>query len=168
MKFGWIDWNTIYGSPDNPDPYMTRVWIGRLRLHIFHRGDGDPDPHDHPWDFWTFPLTSYVEEVTTCDPQGHHSTVRQVVRGWRLHHRPGTHTHRVLGRLDTRRLPHAGGRQDMDRRLARQDRQEVGLPEVSRRPMVLGPLERIRLRRRQVSSLRVTQTCCHLTGSVLG
>ena len=42
---------------------MTRLWLGRLRMHIFHRGDKDPDCHDHPWDFVTFPLTSYVEEV---------------------------------------------------------------------------------------------------------
>lgn len=47
---------------DDGSPYMTRYWIGRMRLHIFYRGDSDADPHDHPWDFWTFPLTSYVEE----------------------------------------------------------------------------------------------------------
>ncbi len=57
-------WNTIYGRAGEHDtPYMTRAWLKQLRLHIFHRGDADPDCHDHPWDFWTFPLTSYVEEV---------------------------------------------------------------------------------------------------------
>lgn len=45
------------------EPYLTRIWFWRLRLHIFHRGDADQDLHDHPWDFWTFPLTPYVEEV---------------------------------------------------------------------------------------------------------
>lgn len=56
--------STIYGADgEHETPYMTRFWIGRLRLHIFHRGDADPDCHDHPWDFTTFPLRSYVEEV---------------------------------------------------------------------------------------------------------
>lgn len=91
--------STIYGA-DRETPYMTRVIVGRLRLHIFHRGDEDPDPHDHPWDFWTFPVTSYVEEVTT--DVGVFATIyarrRQLVRAFRLHHRPAEHMHRVLGR----------------------------------------------------------------------
>lgn len=29
-------------NPDTGEPYMTRYWIGNLRLHIFHRGDQDP------------------------------------------------------------------------------------------------------------------------------
>ena len=56
--------NNIYGAEDGKETvYMTRVWFGRLRFHIFFRGDQDPDCHDHPWGFWTFPLRSYVEEV---------------------------------------------------------------------------------------------------------
>lgn len=106
--------STIYGrAGEHETPYMTRYWLGRLRLHIFHRGDQDKDCHDHPWDFWTFPFTSYVEEVV--DPavatavQNTGSSVKaiprvptthlQVVRAWRLHHRPATHCHRVIGRL---------------------------------------------------------------------
>lgn len=87
-------------------PYMRRYWIGRLRLHIFYRGDNDPDHHDHPWDFWTFPLTSYVEEVAEPIwmsgplPTQYHPR-RQVVRAFRLHYRPATHCHRVLGRYST-------------------------------------------------------------------
>lgn len=107
---------TIYGadSPDRPEtPYMTRIWLGRLRLHIFHRGDVDPDCHDHPWDFWTFPLNSYVEEVATRltpfpapvvdTPKGprfdhiEFATTRQVVPAWRWTFRPAEHCHRVLG-----------------------------------------------------------------------
>lgn len=87
--------------PDSASPYMTRYWFGRLRLHIFYRGDLDADPHDHPWDFWTFPLTPYVEEVILPhrykggeDYERH----RQVVPAWRWHYRPAIHTHRVLGR----------------------------------------------------------------------
>lgn len=86
-------------------PYMTRYWFGRLRLHIFYRGDSDPDPHDHPWGFWTFPLTSYVEEVTTAIYARPWSTEivaararRQLVRAFRLHYRSAQHCHRALGR----------------------------------------------------------------------
>lgn len=103
--------DTIYGADREHDtPYMTRATVGRLRLHIFWRGDADPDPHDHPWGFWTFPLTSYVEEVfsppvTTIwhtaagevfvtAPQKHNVSVK----AFRLHYRPATYTHRVLGR----------------------------------------------------------------------
>lgn len=109
--------NTIYDRDQGDRPYMTRVWIGRLRLHIFHRGDNDPDPHDHPFHFWTFPLTSYVEEVTIDEgavhdgftecglrrpdvPDGEHSYDKalRIVPAWRWSHRPAEHTHRVLGR----------------------------------------------------------------------
>jgi hypothetical protein len=130
-----LEVDTIYGVADEHDtPYMTRATIGRLRLHIFWRGDADPDPHDHPWGFWTFPLTSYVEEVIDherlschyhdgcsqgfpveqCDcarqglvdaPGRSPHMLRslpvkrtQTVKAWRLHYRPATHTHRVLGR----------------------------------------------------------------------
>lgn len=114
----FFGWQTIYGRDGGADSrYMTRAWIGRLRLHIFHRGDEDPDPHDHPWDFWTFPLTSYVEEVTVCEgtvfdgftesglrrpnvANGDRSydTYRRVVPAFRWSFRAATHTHRVIGR----------------------------------------------------------------------
>jgi hypothetical protein len=122
----FMGWNTIWGKDgDHDTPYMTRIWIGRLRLHIFHRGDQDPDCHDHPWDFWTFPFTSYVEEVATyssikalADMQAMredgltgdqineaiaggrkvgYALTKQIVPAWRLTFRPATHTHRVLG-----------------------------------------------------------------------
>lgn len=94
------------GDTKPPSIYMRRYWFGQLRLHVFLRGDADLDPHDHPWPFWTFPLTSYVEEVTTeyeliALEGGTHtfrySTNRQIVRAFRLHYRPSSHTHRVLG-----------------------------------------------------------------------
>lgn len=103
--------NVIYGAEDGQKdtPYMVRAWFGRLRLHVFLRGDQDPDCHDHPWGFWTFPLRSYVEEVLEerretrmiPDREPIRSTryIRrtQVVRAFRFHYRPATHTHRVLG-----------------------------------------------------------------------
>lgn len=95
--------------------YMTRYRIGRLTLHIFHRGDADPDPHDHPWNFWTFPLQSYVEEVvdprlvkgmdTPFDgkqnmicPTSEVLVKTHLVKAFRLHYRSADHTHRVLGK----------------------------------------------------------------------
>jgi len=99
-----LQFKTVYGADGEHDsPYLTRVIVGRLRLHIFHRGDEDPDPHDHPWGFWTFPLTSYEEEVTVPDPSATaidaYITYRQVVRSFRPQYRPASHTHRVLGRV---------------------------------------------------------------------
>lgn len=85
---------TIYGVDNSP--YMTRVIMGRLRLHVFHRGDADPDMHDHPADFWTFPLTSYVEEIPHPWSKGH--TQWRLVRAFRPHRRRAELTHRVLGR----------------------------------------------------------------------
>lgn len=104
--------SVIYGKEDDRNtPYMTRYWFGRLRLHIFYRGDQDPDCHDHPWDFWTFPLTPYVEEVVepcaatsvaayiaTGEMGTAYRKHLQVVPAWRWTFRPATHTHRVLGR----------------------------------------------------------------------
>ncbi len=107
----FLGFHTIYGADgEHEAPYMTRLWIGRLRLHIFHRGDNDPDCHDHPWGFWTFPLTSYVEEVATPDGRGltymealflgtdRYKLHLQVVPAFRWSYRPATHTHRVIGR----------------------------------------------------------------------
>ena len=95
----FIGRHTIYGVDGEHDtPYLTRFWIGRLRLHIFHRPDNDPDCHDHPWDFWTFPLTPYVEEVVETLAGGERVRSVQTVPAFRLSYRPAEHCHRVLGR----------------------------------------------------------------------
>jgi hypothetical protein len=128
---GWFGYQTIYGKDGEHDaPYLTRFRIGRLCLHIFWRGDNDPDCHDHPWGFWTFPLHAYVEEVVTShmnpvtrkkrvfagyDIEGRpeyldmeyfggepvYERRQQVVPARRWSYRPATHTHRVLGRVKT-------------------------------------------------------------------
>lgn len=104
----------IYGREGEHDTiYLRRYFIGRLALHIFNRGDADPDCHDHPWDFWTFPLTPYVEEYIDrrlvgavessntkeqiCPPSRKIKKLR-VVRAFRINFRPAEHTHRVIGR----------------------------------------------------------------------
>lgn len=81
---------TIWGS--DRSPYMTRVTLGPLRLHVFHRGDNDPDCHDHPADFWTFPLVSYLEEYV--GPDG--DLRRRIVKAFRLHRRRAEFAHRVI------------------------------------------------------------------------
>lgn len=97
------------------EPYMTRYWFWRFRVHVFHRGDKDMDCHDHPWDFWTFPLTSYVEEVLVpvreavayrpdgspiTEPLNRWLRRYQVVKAWRIHKRQAEHCHRVLGNFE--------------------------------------------------------------------
>jgi len=92
----WFGMSTIVNG--SGELYATRIWLGRLRLHIFYRGDTAPDPHDHPWPFWTFPLTSYWEEKYY--PMEEHGWVYsyKFVRRFRLHYRSARYTHRVLGR----------------------------------------------------------------------
>jgi len=89
---------TVYGHGDN-GPYRTaiRLWgyrWHRCRIHFFHRGDLDPAPHDHPNDFWTFPLRGYWEKVYS-PLTGLHET--KYVKPFRWHFREAEYSHRVLG-----------------------------------------------------------------------
>lgn len=79
-------------------PYLTKVTLGRFELHLFHRGDADEDCHDHPCDFWTFPLVSYVEEYLD-------NGVRRTreVKAFRLHRRRAEFAHRIIGPVGNRR-----------------------------------------------------------------
>lgn len=84
-------------------PYQTVVKFGESgpRIHFFWRGDADDDCHDHPSDFWTFPLTSYVEEYR--DREGR--LRRRVVKAFGLHRRRAEFTHRLLGSHDGKYHP---------------------------------------------------------------
>lgn len=88
----------IFGRNETSSIYLVRVRLtprtpwGQLYLHIFHRGDDDQYPHDHPWPFWTFPLTTYEERVWFPDGL----VARRTVKRLRWHYRPATHTHMVL------------------------------------------------------------------------
>lgn len=112
MRYGPLFFETIYGAEDTAwTPYMTRFGIGRLRCHVFHRGDADPDHHDHPNDFITFPLTSYVEEiplysVEETPPGNPILTTFRIVRAFRFHYRTAEFAHRVLGRWTGRHQRH--------------------------------------------------------------
>lgn len=83
---------TLWGGGAYRTPYLTRVVLGRLRIHVFHRGDSDPDCHDHPADFWTFPLVSYTEAF--LDEDG--AERERVVKAFRLHFRRAEFAHRVI------------------------------------------------------------------------
>lgn len=92
---GWLyRREKIYGR-DSTTLYMDRrIFLNRIRYHVFHRGDEDEEPHDHPFNFVTFPLNNYVERV--YDPYVDAWTER-VVNRFSLHWRPAEFAHRVLG-----------------------------------------------------------------------
>ena len=91
----------IYGRDgEHSTCYLTRVKLtpntrwGQLYFHIFHRADLDRDFHDHPYDFWTFPLRTYYERVLDL------STGRDrlnAVGRFRWHFRLAEYAHTQLG-----------------------------------------------------------------------
>ena len=88
---------------DGWTPYQTVLALGRLRFHCFHRGDQDEHCHDHMWDFATFPLTSYVEQVFNAG-----LPTKQVVRAFRVHKRSAEYAHRLLGKWNGHLRTRAG------------------------------------------------------------
>jgi hypothetical protein len=54
------------------DPYLDRLrlietpWFA-VFLHHIHRPDKDPDPHDHPWAFWSCVLCGGYRELVWPD-----------------------------------------------------------------------------------------------------
>lgn len=91
----WFPLVNIYGGKMQEIVYMTRlVILPRLYLHIFWRPDGDRDPHDHPFGFWTLPINQgYVEEVYDSK---HHCFIRMHAPRLTWSHRGAKHTHRVI------------------------------------------------------------------------
>lgn len=91
----WFGKSKLY-DPSTNEPYMTRWFIGNLRLHQMHQGDLQRDMHDHPWWFVTFPFRSYVEEILIYRG-GMYQKELNVVKAWRFHFRKARYTHRILG-----------------------------------------------------------------------
>lgn len=108
FKFGPFEAVRFHGEDEAGEwtPYMEK-WglhlgpLGSVWLHHFFRGDADRDPHDHPWPFWTFPLTTYVEEVRTStdawEGEPFALVYRHKVDRFRVHFRPAAYAHRVIG-----------------------------------------------------------------------
>lgn len=77
----------------NGGPYLTVYTLVRWRrlslcLHLFHRGDEDPDCHDHPFDFWSLILLGGYRE--------HMHDGHRVTRGpLSVCYRAAAHRHRV-------------------------------------------------------------------------
>ena len=91
----------VYGRDgEHSTCYLTRVKLtpktrwGRLYFHFFHRGDHDRDFHDHPYDFWTFPLVTYYENVLDLVSG---RVTRNAVTAFHRHFRPAEYTHIQLG-----------------------------------------------------------------------
>jgi hypothetical protein len=82
------------------EEYMERriLWLGlcTLRLHKFLSGDR-AEPHDHPFWFVTFPLTTYRERVLVADGMTPVIEEYSEVRRFRFHFRPARHAHSVYG-----------------------------------------------------------------------
>jgi len=88
--------------------YLTPLWFPiRLFLHHIVRPDSDEHMHDHPWDFWTFPVMGgYLENghrPRRGDVIGIHWLLKLVgtdpemgIRhgGWQF--RPSTYRHRIV------------------------------------------------------------------------
>jgi hypothetical protein len=81
------------------EAYLTRFILyiaGRtVRLHKFHRGDDERAPHDHPWDFWTFPLCGGYAELIP-DFEFDSGFRLNWVPGWRWSFRPAKYQHIVV------------------------------------------------------------------------
>lgn len=106
--YGPLRVTTIFGGTvrtDVPTPYKTDLQIGPFAMHVFWRGDEDPDCHDHQMDFVTFPLVSYREEVLIfTEGDARRRLERRVVKAFRFHMRRAEYTHRVTGRADDKSL----------------------------------------------------------------
>lgn len=94
-------WVYVERIPDEQGaPYLVRrraklpFNLGFVCVHTFFGPDPNPSPHDHPWDFTTFPLKTYLEEVWDIEAD---TRTLEIVRGWRPHRRQAERVHKVLG-----------------------------------------------------------------------
>lgn len=76
---------------------LPRTRWGRLMIHRFTGPDEDRECHDHPWDFYTYPLRGYYEEELDL-VTGDRSVSYTPRRRWTL--RRAEHSHRFLGPHD--------------------------------------------------------------------
>jgi hypothetical protein len=101
-KWMWWKWMNVY-----TDTSYTKIAIHRLRIlktpyfsifwHHILNPDSQPDPHDHPWNFWSLVIHGgYREELWLAEPP-----LRRRNPVWRtwlpgtLHYMPITAAHRI-------------------------------------------------------------------------
>ena len=94
MKLSLFKAKTFYGLQGR---YLTVYTLAKLQrgksevsvcVHNFHRGDEDPDPHDHPFCFWSCVLIGGYREFREDG--------RSIIRKpFSIAYRPATHRHRV-------------------------------------------------------------------------
>ena len=98
----FFDRHTFYDA-HGVTPYMTRYtlvgcrWFS-LKLHHFHRGDSDPDFHDHPWPFVALILAGGYWELQPAG--GEKVTVSWKAPGTLILHRAAD-AHRVVMKRPT-------------------------------------------------------------------
>lgn len=57
----------LHGDVHYMRRYICTTPLGSLRLHITHRPDSSPDPHTHPWPFWSLLLRGWYAHQYTPD-----------------------------------------------------------------------------------------------------
>jgi hypothetical protein len=68
QRWAFWEWKDIHpkGEPNNVHLRRLRIiqtpWLG-IYLHWIFRPDQDGDPHDHPWNFWSFVLSGGYAEL---------------------------------------------------------------------------------------------------------
>jgi hypothetical protein len=101
MRFGYEFSRIGHNGVPYLDRHILHIGGPSLRLHKFHRGDDDRAPHDHPWNFWTFPLATYVEQVpyrakpTRYPSDDFWGYTENVVKAFRFHFRKAEYLHVV-------------------------------------------------------------------------
>ena len=94
MRLSLFKAKTFYGLQGR---YLTVYTLAKLQggksevsvcIHNFHRGDEDPDPHDHPFSFWSCVLVGGYREFS----EDGRSIMRKPLS---ITYRPATHRHRV-------------------------------------------------------------------------
>lgn len=83
------------------EPYLFRrrliqtPWFG-VYLHDIFEPDAQPDPHDHPWTFWSFVLRgTYVEQLHHIPWVDHTQYRVQTWKRWSLHKMNRETAHRI-------------------------------------------------------------------------
>lgn len=95
--------NTRYGTNPDGSKYKatTRTTFLNMRFHIFHK-TGDKDFHTHTFEFWTFPLVGYREEILTLDSNGNIVPEMVDILPFRWTYKYPNIPHRVIGPIEKR------------------------------------------------------------------